>query len=632
MVETNVRQFWGVDTEPVGRARELIELETMLDSAGGGSGSVVVIEGEAGIGKSHLLAAAMRSAERAGFATFHGRAEEFELGRPFGALIDAFDLRSSTPPPESDDLRRLLFADGLGPSIDAQHFRFQIVDAIVDTVEQLSRAGPTALVLDDLQWADPTTLLALGSVARRVGTLPVVVVAATRPYDLTSDLSRLVDRLVGDGHGHLPLDGLDPDAVAEIATQLVGSRPGPRLLEQAARAGGNPFFLIQLLSSLREEGEIVAGDDGTAEYRGEALPRQLRATVERRLGRLSNEAHEVLRVGAVLGSSFPISPVAEVLDTTVLDLINPVQELVASGMLLDQDRTLTFRHDLLRSAVYEAVPSSTRAGLHRAVGRALATTGAPAVEVAEHFLETALPGDALAAEWARQAAGELLTADAGAAVDLLDRALDLCGGVAKCTAAIEVDRARALVWSGRFAEAEVALRATIGHLDDDDELERQSLAALAHVLFEQARWSDLITELGPLVDDPDLPELFADRMRARLASAYAAIHDAEGARKHASAVLESQASSGDPIARCEAYIALSMASGGSEAATTAVAHARRAVAEAARDGTWEAYRRHPHITLAAALKRDDRVEAALTSLEEGRRISGTLMSSWDDSM
>ncbi|HLI57591.1 MAG TPA: AAA family ATPase, partial [Actinomycetota bacterium] len=210
----------------VGRGPQVAELLLALAGAVKGTGQIVLIEGEAGIGKTVLLDAALRSARSLGFGCFGGAAEELERHRPFGALSDALGLgrraRISAGPESMagqraterrSQLATLIRGDrdplpaeraeagsrGQGPgdplSPGTSQAEYAIVDGLIDYVEQLCAASPLALAVDDLHWADPSTLVAIGRLAREIRGLPCVLMAALRPLPRTPRLEALKTEL-----------------------------------------------------------------------------------------------------------------------------------------------------------------------------------------------------------------------------------------------------------------------------------------------------------------------------------------------------------------------------------------------------------------------------------------------------
>src|SRR5215467_5364689 len=174
-----VPQIWG-------REAEIEALGEALDRVAAGGPAIVLVEGEAGIGKTRLLAEVLEDAAGRGMRVAAGRAEELERTRPFGVLAATFECSRSSPDPRRAAIAGLLAAPAagdLGPITVTSDpgLRFRVVDAFTDLAEELALAGPLVLGLDDLQWADPSSLLTLGVLGRRLSDLPVGLIGCMRP-------------------------------------------------------------------------------------------------------------------------------------------------------------------------------------------------------------------------------------------------------------------------------------------------------------------------------------------------------------------------------------------------------------------------------------------------------------------
>jgi predicted ATPase len=169
----------------VGRSAELDQIRLAVRQVAGGTGQAILVTGEAGIGKTRVVAEGLDGARRLGVQAFRGAAEELERRRPFGAIADCLDIGGSPPDRERAAITRLLAGD-LGV-IDGGWFgetpqaEFRVVEAVVALVEELSARSPLMVAVEDLQWADPSTLLVLHRLGRRVGQLPVLLVGTARP-------------------------------------------------------------------------------------------------------------------------------------------------------------------------------------------------------------------------------------------------------------------------------------------------------------------------------------------------------------------------------------------------------------------------------------------------------------------
>lgn len=166
----------------VGRGAELDSLRVHLRRAAGGSGTAVVVEGEAGIGKTRLLREFVRHAGETGATVWCGAADELARSRPFGALAEAFATAGSA----MAELLGTAARGGTGPAA------FEVIDRVLDHIERVATAGPVVVALDDLHWADPPTLLALHGLTKRISRLPIAVVVTLRPVASEATLDRVL--------------------------------------------------------------------------------------------------------------------------------------------------------------------------------------------------------------------------------------------------------------------------------------------------------------------------------------------------------------------------------------------------------------------------------------------------------
>ena len=293
-----------------GRDEELRVLGGALDRLASGRSVVVLVEGEAGIGKSSLLASVLGDAGDRGIQVVTGRAEEMERSRPFGLLANAFGCSASSPDHRRSAIAGLLATHGgseRGPITVTSDpgLQFRAVDAFSDLVEELALSGPIVVGLDDLQWADPSTLLTIAAMSRAMAD-SVGLVCCFRPAPRTPELTRLLDVLESSGAQGLLVGPLTDAAVLEIVTQTVSAQPTAELLAEMSGAAGNPLFIVELLAALREEGLIKTVGEH-ADLKSSGIPPTLRLTVLRRLSFLPAATLQALRGAAILGSSFSLT-------------------------------------------------------------------------------------------------------------------------------------------------------------------------------------------------------------------------------------------------------------------------------------------------------------------------------------
>ena len=490
-----------------GREEEIRTIGEALERVASGRPAVVLIEGEAGIGKSRLLDEMLEAARRRGMQVTAGRAEELGRTRPFGVMADAFGCVRSSPDPRRAAIARLLASGGPGDRgpitvTSDQGLRFRAVDAFADLVEELALSGPLVIGLDDLQWADPSSLMTLGTVGRRLAYLPVALVGCLRPSPRVTELDRLVSVLEDTGARHLMVHSLAAEAVADLVAETVAAEPGPGLLARISGAAGNPLFVTELVGALIQEGAIETAG-GRAEAEAPTLPPTLRLTILRRLSFLPENTLQVLRVASILGSGFSLADLASVTGQPAVDLTQALTEAVRARVLEDDGTLLRFRHDLIRESIYADLPASVRRGLHREAGQRLAQTGAPSLQVAEHLARGAGPGDSYAIGWLARAAREGGTRSPDVAADLLERATALMDPADPSRDRLLAERANSLMLAGRIAEAAQACRLVLGRVHDPS-VAGPVRICLGQALLAQGHVHDALRELEQAGESPVL--------------------------------------------------------------------------------------------------------------------------------
>jgi hypothetical protein len=249
----------------------------------------------------------------------------------------------------------------LDPRPDQRYWLLQELEALL---EEAALREPLLLVIDDLQWADGATLLALRTLVPQLAPVPILWIFAVRSLAAGADLRSTLTRLVDAGAVRISLGPLPAKAVSEVAADRLDAEADPRLLRLADHSGGNPYLLVELLDGLREEG-LVRVEHGRAELVHELLPARVREGVRDRLDGLSAEAREAVRLAAVLGRRFSVDRLAVVGGSTPPELLGPVAELMRADLVAELDGRLVFRHDLVREAVLETIPASMRVALQR---------------------------------------------------------------------------------------------------------------------------------------------------------------------------------------------------------------------------------------------------------------------------
>jgi hypothetical protein len=537
-----------------GRAQERDALVRRVELAASGLAQVVFLEGEAGIGKTRLIATTIEEARDRGFRVFHGRAEELEQTRPFGALADAFgcDRRSRDP---ARGAPGRLFARAVGGSLGAATSQFRVVDAFVELCERLADGGPVLLALEDLHWADPTTLLTVRAMARQLAQRPMLLVGTYRPAPSRQDLRRLVEVSAEEGACVLRLAPLPRDAVVAQVADFAGAGLGARLRRESDRAGGNPLFALELAKSLDQQ-DALRWANGQVEAGEVELPATLRLTILRRLRELPENTVELLGLASILGSTLSLADLARLTKRPAVELLPALREARAAGVLGEAGGQLAFRHDLMREAIYTDLPLPVRRALHHEFGQALAAAAASPVRVATHLALGATPGDAEAVDWLRRAAQEAGPRAPGVAAELLGRATELIEPTDPARDRVLVEQVEALGWAGRQRDSETLAREVLDRVHDAA-VEGQLRLHLSRALVMYARAQDALAVIAAT----DLASLnAAERVQLQAIGAWArtARGDLDGALSAAEASRVEAERLGDEAAWCTRPLRLAL--------------------------------------------------------------------------
>lgn len=499
-----------------GRRAKLGRLRELWEDPGGRR--LVVVSGEAGIGKTRLAAELASTARDAGALVLHGHCDEgvaipyqpfSEALRPYAAAIGAGELAAAlgrlTP-----ELARLLpeLAERPGEARggDAETQRYALFESIAATIELAARDQRVLLVVDDLHWAPAPTLLALRHLLRSDRAGGALVVGTCRDTELGAShpLTDLLADLQGDaGAATIDLGGLDADAVASLVAPAVRAVDDERASAVAATVldgtGGNPFYIREVVAHLIESGAV-----GAAPLE---LPDGLRRVIGRRVDRLSDAARRALAVAAVAGPTCSLGLLESVLGDSH-PAVDAVEELAAAGLLADAGGgAYGFVHALVRQTVYAEMGSARRQRLHRRAGEAIEASADPGAEVqalAHHFAQAAADGQAGKASAYALAAGATAIAKLGydEAAAHYERGLDALertgGGdrEIRCELLLGLGEARWSTGEMDRARAAFVLAAELAEeLGDHARFSRAALGYCGPPRFEPA------TELDPPVEE-----------------------------------------------------------------------------------------------------------------------------------
>ena len=408
-----------------GRAAAGARLHEAFARARSGERCLALVTGEAGIGKTRLLAEFGHAVREGGALVLYGRCEE-EPATPYQPFAEA--------------LAPLAGADVLGvglgwlaagrpgePASDPEADRARMFDALAEWLEELAAMRSLVLALDDLHWADRSTLLLLRRLATRPKRVPLLLLGSARDVELGAGHA-LTDALADIRRDRpvvrVALHGLDEAAVATVVEGLTGTRPDPAAARGLReRTGGNPFF-VRELAPHAGKGEAVA------------LPEAVRDVVAARAGRLPEGARRLLEFAAVAGSEFDAELVRAASGEPEEAVLDALDDALGAGLLteLAGNERLAFVHALVREALVEQLSAVRRGYLHRRIAEPVAERAKSAPEqwlapLAHHALAGArgVPEPALgyALDAARQALERLAWEDA---IELLERAELLARG------------------------------------------------------------------------------------------------------------------------------------------------------------------------------------------------------------
>jgi DNA-binding CsgD family transcriptional regulator len=379
----------------IGRIEERTRLQVAVQDAAAGRGALVLLSGEAGVGKTRLAEDALGD----GDVRFL-RAAASPVSSPYGPVTAAFRAYMREVPGGMDDCGPLrdqlaVLLPELGPAGPLGD-PATLVEAIRCGFVTIAQDQPTALLLDDMQWSDEATLELLGGLAPRLSEDGLLIVAAYRTDELhrshpmrrlRTELRR--ERLLSE----IALEPLTPREVGELVDRLLDEPASPRLLALVQeRTAGNPFFVEELTLALDAADRLTPGAEGL-QLTLDAdvpLPATVRDAVLVRTATLSESARAAAEVAAVAGYRF---------DTEIIVRLGAeagVTELLASGLLVEEeDGWAAFRHPLARDAIYEDIPWLRRSALHRRIAEQLELEPGDRGELAAHWLAARDPSRAL---------------------------------------------------------------------------------------------------------------------------------------------------------------------------------------------------------------------------------------------
>jgi len=518
------------------REAEIAAIAAAVDAALSGSGSLLLVQGVAGIGKTRLMTYACERGAQAGMRVLTARAAEFEAGFAWGVVRQLFE-----PVLGADGARRL--RDGAArlaaPALSHDAHQggqdsFSVLHGLYWLAAIMAQEAPLLLAVDDLHWADDPSQRFVAHLAHRLDGLPILlVITAREPASATAGARTPVAGLSAEPAASILRPSvLDEAACAELVCDQLGGRPTPAF-QAACReiTGGNPLLLHALMASLIADG--VRGTDADIAHLRRLTPGTVSRSVLLQLGRMPAAALVAARAVAILGTAATTARAGRLAGLDAAECAEAITALMAER-LVEGERALRFVHPLVRSAVYLDFAPPLRQQWHQRAARMLHAEGAGQEEVTVHLLAAGMTGDPWVVDMLRLAAAdargrgapdiarvcldralaeppptearagvlfelgsiEAMAAPAAAAQHLTEALAATSAFPARGQIALALGDALAL--SGRFADAVSVLAATVTELDD----ERSELGmGLQAALLNTARW-DLDTRpvTRPLLD------------------------------------------------------------------------------------------------------------------------------------
>src|SRR6266700_1072580 len=481
----------------IGRAAELTTLRLLVDRARSGTGQIVLLSGEAGIGKSRLVAEAKTYATAQGFLLLQGLCFPTDRSCPYAPLLDLLRSHLATSSPEQVDTEMGSLASALSPllpdllplpsglpplpPLDPEQEKRRLFAALAHLFLRQATKQAVLLIVEDLHWSDEMSLDFLHFLARRCAASPLLVLLTYRSDEVHPSLSHFLAQL--DRERLAQEFALAPLTQSEVSTMLSAifalrravftAHPllqGDLLDAMYSITEGNPFLIEELLKSLIEAGDIFYehGHWQRKELGEWHIPRSVQDAVELRTAQLSEGARQVLNLAAVAGRHFDFALLQALTQLDEAQLLGLIKELIAAQLVVEESaERFAFRHALTRQAVSAQLLVRERKALHRTIAETFerlyaSTLEAHLADLASHFSEAEAWEQAL--EYGRRAGEQAQALYAPqAASEHFTRALDAASHVS-LTPPANLYRARGLAYEtlGEFerarADQETALK------------------------------------------------------------------------------------------------------------------------------------------------------------------------------
>ena len=521
--------------EFVGREEELEAMDQRWQRVRTGSRQVMLVAGEAGIGKTRLIGEFARRCLSTRATILMGHCDEEAL-IPYQPFVEALtqllsqftDAEIAQQVHEGDvtpELARLVpnlsarlpEFDG-GAVVDPESERFQLFQAVDRMFSSVSRRTPLLILLDDLHWADKSSLLLLRHLARGSPSTAVFLIGTYRGdgVERTALGALLADLQRDQGAARLALRGLELDDAERLVQAITGRRPARLFMKSlTSETSGNPFFIREVVQHLKDAGELhqVDGTKPAPPSTRPFVPESVKEVIDQRLVRLTEQCNRALSLAAVLGREFRLDVLARVGGFNEDELLDALEAARAAGLIVEEHGVqgrFSFSHALIREVLYEKLSETRRIRLHCRIAEVLESTSPadalPLADLAYHFVQASpLSGYQRAVDFATRAAREatesLAHEEAAQFYELALQALSHSAPAREIDdlrTSLHSSRGDALASVGNWPAAKTAFEAAVQFLDSSSfERRAELLLKLAMVHF----WLLDVAALRPLVTE-----------------------------------------------------------------------------------------------------------------------------------
>lgn len=406
-----------MQTPFVGRESHRTQFREMLDSVARGHGALTMLGGEPGIGKTRLTGEVIAEARARGMLTFVGHCYEMEGVPPYMPFVEVLETTARLLSPEtfiellgddasqaaklSPELRRLFPQIPDPPDLPPEQNRRYLMNSIRDFIARAAAAQPLLIVIEDLHWADESTLLLFRHLAQRVAEIPILMIGTYRHTELegAESLARMLEDLTRARVGHqITLRPMDSDDVASMLRARSGGEPPATLVSlMLDRTQGNPFFVEELFTFFGEQGRLFGADGrwrSELDIEDEDVPDSVRLVVGRRLERVSDDCRTALTMAAVVGRTCTFDLLSQIVDVEDQALLVAMDDAQQARLAFSQssgvDVTITFAHELTRQTLLADLSVPHRQHLHLRVADAIEqaaaeSVGERAADIAHHL-------------------------------------------------------------------------------------------------------------------------------------------------------------------------------------------------------------------------------------------------------